>query len=701
MSRTLKRTLSVVLVALMMLSLTAAAFADGEGSTDSSAAQTESGTPVGTETSGSEETKGETGNEPTEGEAGIEETKDETDNKSETSDGTETETKDKDETKGESTNTEETKSEAAAAFEAAVKAITLPESEEDLTDDVKADLNSKLEAAYNLYDALSDEEKTSVADAKATLDSINEKLNPTDAANETVYVAYVGSTGEKYETLAEAIAATAENDTVTILIPGTYSVYKQDIGQVTGKSLTFVGTGTSSTTWIVGAEVPREGYVGEYDSDYSFQDCNSLTFKNMTLQYGSKYFLGFSHVGNFNVDSCVVNGQVTYGGKYTATYTNTVFNAPGADYSLWSVEPDQSITFSGCTFNCAGKVLNIYKHYKKEVGGTITVNFSNCTVNSSAANKTVLNIKDGSEGKADWVINFSGTNTVTGLNSDSTTCSKLFMVNQVGAEGGPYFTTVNIDGTTVWQKGAMVAHAIDCTNDKYTDGYKYNDFTTTYSEWQTDPETQEVFRTYKKTCNICGYSEEGKEYKLSLSFDANGGTGTMANQAGAAGEKITLTTNSFTKENCKFIGWNTAKDGTGTAYADGADFTFGTDDVTLYAQWEQLYTVTYTDGNHGKTFKDQVYTGLSKGDATPGFVGNITRWGYTFTGWSPAVTDTVTGSVTYTACWKYTGIWPYDPSKGPQTGDDSNLALWAVLMLTAGAAAAGTVIYGKKKQSGK
>ena len=37
-------------------------------------------------------------------------------------------------------------------------------------------------------------------------------------------------------------------------------------------------------------------------------------------------------------------------------------------------------------------------------------------------------------------------------------------------------TTVNIDGKTVWQDGKKVRHAIDTTNDKYTDGYKDNAF---------------------------------------------------------------------------------------------------------------------------------------------------------------------------------------------------------------------------------
>ena len=63
------------------------------------------------------------------------------------------------------------------------------------------------------------------------------------------------------------------------------------------------------------------------------------------------------------------------------------------------------------------------------------------------------------------------------------------------------------------------------------------------------------------------------------------------------------------------------------------------------------YTVTYTDGVDGKVFKDQVNHDLVVGTITPEFDGTPTRAGYTFTGWSPAVEEKVTKSITYNATW--------------------------------------------------
>ena len=83
----------------------------------------------------------------------------------------------------------------------------------------------------------------------------------------------------------------------------------------------------------------------------------------------------------------------------------------------------------------------------------------------------------------------------------------------------------------------------------------------------------------------------------SVSFAANGGTGTMTAISGiACGGSATLTANTFTRENYTFIGWNTQSDGTGTSYADKAELTDIKGDITLYAQW-QAEEKWYVSGN--------------------------------------------------------------------------------------------------------
>ena len=85
-----------------------------------------------------------------------------------------------------------------------------------------------------------------------------------------------------------------------------------------------------------------------------------------------------------------------------------------------------------------------------------------------------------------------------------------------------------------------------------------------------------------------------------ISFDANGGTGTMNSIEIAANVSTALPNNSFTKENYEFNGWNTKADGTGTNYSNASQISLGDkQNVTLYAQWiGEQRTVTF-DANGG------------------------------------------------------------------------------------------------------
>lgn len=77
-----------------------------------------------------------------------------------------------------------------------------------------------------------------------------------------------------------------------------------------------------------------------------------------------------------------------------------------------------------------------------------------------------------------------------------------------------------------------------------------------------------------------------------VSFNANGGTGAIADQVASAAAP--LTANVFSRSGFTFAGWNTAADGTGTAYADGASYDFAAS-TTLYAQWTPVLALTGID----------------------------------------------------------------------------------------------------------
>lgn len=138
-----------------------------------------------------------------------------------------------------------------------------------------------------------------------------------------------------------------------------------------------------------------------------------------------------------------------------------------------------------------------------------------------------------------------------------------------------------------------------------------------------------------------------------------------------------------TREGYKFVGWEPEVAETVTK------------NVTYTAKWEKLYTVTYTDGAKGKAFKDQVYKDLESGTDTPKFDGKPTRKGYTFTGWSPKVTDTVTKDVTYVAQWKSV---KNGKDNIPKTGDSEIVMVLGSVLLFSFCGAAAVSVYGRKRK---
>lgn len=90
-----------------------------------------------------------------------------------------------------------------------------------------------------------------------------------------------------------------------------------------------------------------------------------------------------------------------------------------------------------------------------------------------------------------------------------------------------------------------------------------------------------------------------KKPMYTVTFDPNLGSGNMAQQSYEANTEYQLPANSFYCFAKKFVGWNTAADGSGTPYADGAtvsNLANVGENVTLYAQWEDDLSGTLTNG---------------------------------------------------------------------------------------------------------
>ena len=101
--------------------------------------------------------------------------------------------------------------------------------------------------------------------------------------------------------------------------------------------------------------------------------------------------------------------------------------------------------------------------------------------------------------------------------------------------------------------------------------------------------------------------------ELTVTFEANGSEeypaeGTMAPQSVTAKKDTALNANTFTREGYNFLNWNTAADGTGDSYADGATVNL-TENTTLYAQWEDNHSLTKVINKKDATCTEDGYTG--------------------------------------------------------------------------------------------
>lgn len=398
-----------------------------------------------------------------------------------------------------------------------------------------------------------------------------------------------------YAKLEDAVRAASSGDTIE-LGEGSYTLYKKisDDKKPEGKDLTFVGKGPDKTTWQIGPEVPDPKLYGtEYNSDYSFQNAGTITFKNMKLCTGDKNYLGFTYIDKTVVDHCDIYGRTAYWGYTSAEFIDTTFYAPPFSYAIWTY-CSPTMTFDNCTFNATGKAINVYTDYSAGKHN-IRVNFINCTVNSYSFGKQALNIDDSNMGNCKYIINIYNPNVTAAL--DTTTCSQVFgFGGKKGNNTGHTEVYWNNSVEPVWKEGKMQTHS-------YTDGAHDKAFTYTYSEWRKIDARNET-RDETKTCNYCGWWETYKNKDVAsvyrLQYNLNEGVGDETADYNEhfyrENESVTLAA-APTREGYQFAGWLSLN---GKLYNAGSELVLTGDEV-FTAYWKKdepvvNHTLTVTGG---------------------------------------------------------------------------------------------------------
>ena len=103
--------------------------------------------------------------------------------------------------------------------------------------------------------------------------------------------------------------------------------------------------------------------------------------------------------------------------------------------------------------------------------------------------------------------------------------------------------------------------------------------------------------------------------KYTVTYDSNGGSGSIAADTVYYGSSYTTKSNSFKRTGYSFSGWNTKSDGKGTSYNAESSISNISADITLYAQWTANTGKVTIEGSNYGTVKDANGNSIASGNS--------------------------------------------------------------------------------------
>ena len=172
-------------------------------------------------------------------------------------------------------------------------------------------------------------------------------------------------------------------------------------------------------------------------------------------------------------------------------------------------------------------------------------------------------------------------------------CNELLKKGEEIPKTGANITWIvnGVETTEVYEKGTMPSFKGN-TDKEPDENYRY-----TFTGWSPEVVVAGEDATY-----TAQYSATVRVF-YTITFNANGGEGSMEPQRFEVGVETRLNANAFTRKDYNFIGWNTAADGSGATYSDGGAIRELTGDMTLYAQW-QIWNGWLVNGYSRQYYKD-------------------------------------------------------------------------------------------------
>lgn len=305
-------------------------------------------------------------------------------------------------------------------------------------------------------------------------------------------------------------------------------------------------------------------------------------------------------------------------------------------------------TVSKCRFN--GTITNS----NNWTGGLIAEVLRSCEISDCLFDGTVNATRDNAD------VATGGIAAIIGGITSNTVCNCLsygtIKTKQTGTNTGKVFGRVDgeLTLTNVYYgaQGTSTPTIDYNANGKTITGSVTTITTETWQEIKTALNNSRVPTVWGIGSQVYPVPGEADQTQYTLTFNSKGGS-ECASVTKVANTVIKLPTP--TKDGFAFTGWTVAEDGTGTKLAGGANYTI-TDNVTLYAQWEVAYTITF-DTNGGSACD-----AITKAAGTQITLPTPVRDEYVFDGWTVSADGTgtkyagganytITGNATLYAQW--------------------------------------------------
>ncbi len=379
---------------------------------------------------------------------------------------------------------------------------------------------------------------------------------------------------------------------------------------------------------------------------------NSTFIDNAATKYGGAVYYENSVTNNKIVNSTFVGNTATAGGTGVTAYasgvtldsvtllSNTVTTqGNGSVVTLKDSIVAGTATYSSATISYTGTNLARTTSAEPAIAAS--------DVFEAYTSSTLAKVSD-SNYVAPIIVDGPASQKVAGvrvLNAGQNGIARKAPLSDIGAYEAPEYFTVSFNsngGTAVSdqtvESGDLAALPAEPTLSDYTFGGWFTDNDTFVDGWD--------FANTNVVSNVTLYAKWTpvpvvKKYKVT--YDLNTGTGTapVDNNEYTDGDTVAVqpAPADATRSGFSFAGWNTAADGSGTAYVPGSSTFAITADTVLYAQWSIIpvvdqYTVTYeANTGSGALPVEAIHNdGDSVTVQAPG--ADLVKAGFIFAGWN-------------------------------------------------------------------